>query len=114
MKTLGIFSDVNPLNRVPCDRPGILSERPAAPSFLSYTHCLLMSSFTRYTTNLQLSGEGDDKATSERLASASAVFLALYEQPHTPVGATGGGCRLGELLRQVGGGGGIKRRYAEF
>lgn len=54
----------------------------------------------------QLSGEGEDSNMAERLSSASAVFLALYEQPVNPTEAGGneemdGSCRLGELLRQV-------------
>ena len=68
-------------------------------------------------------GDGDDYASAARQCSASAIFLAMYDQPvdgethvmqppgsNAASGSDGGGggggsgdgnCRLGDLLRQV-------------
>lgn len=84
-------------------------------------HVAVSSRAGPYGEQLSSAAEGEDAQSAERLCSASAVFLALYDQdqgqdqdqPATeadagderpdPDGSGGGGicCRLGDLLRQV-------------
>lgn len=77
--------------------------------------------FVSLSVKLMVEGEDEDEAGADLLCSASAIFLALYDQPAGAAetalppddngvggdGVVGGGvseggsCRLGDLLRKV-------------
>lgn len=84
------------------------------PLSLSLSRSLFLSLLrgTDLPTQLSSATEGEDHQNAERLCSASAIFLALYDEPAaataapeakgSPSGAAGSAtCRLGDLLRQV-------------